>query len=343
MRQSLTYRLLGAAIALIVISGCATNALRVEYAGDVGTKGRAAAAASREYLKEVEAARLEANLDLVEQDPACGRWQPALRRQVSLGPDKPAVGWLCAAGSDVPGSPFSLRPISYQLVPTIQLTDALTSYADALIEVAQGDRVSPAQGFIDALATARSVQRLAGAVTNSEVGPSLAADDPRVVAATGFVNFLGELAEEAGRVEDLRQIIARNPEGARPLIRALRDHLVTWEISRKSDRATELLIEAALLSSVFNAQPPAEGSARRTALDNYYRRDAERLAGDQLHPKLDALLHALEQADADLRRVLEPNPNLTDEERRRVAEISRKRIVRALDGLTEIINAVRGG
>lgn len=343
MHRRARQRLLALVVCIAAATGCGTNALRVEYAGEVGTKGRAAAAASREYLKQVETARQEANLDLVEADPACGRWRPALRIPPLVGPDRPASGWLCvsAAGAPEGAVAITLRPIASELLPTLQLADALTAYADALIEAAQGERVSPAQGFIDALATVRSVQNFVVAATGSEPGPIPGANDPRIRALTGFVNFLGELAVEAGRVDGLRQIMLRHPDGAQPLIAALREHLDTWELSRKSDRAIENVIETALLSATFAADPPVAGAQRRAALQNYYRREAERLAANQLHPRLDALLLTLKQADEDLRRVLQPDPNLTPAEQARVAELNRKRIVRALDGLTDIITAFR--
>lgn len=75
-RPSMQVAMLGA---VLVLAGCATNQLRLEYAGDVAARAKATTLAADFYLREVDATRTEANIELVAADPACGRQSPVLR------------------------------------------------------------------------------------------------------------------------------------------------------------------------------------------------------------------------------------------------------------------------
>lgn len=326
-----------AAVALVATSGCATNAIRVEYAGNVAAQGKAATNASREFLARVEQARQEANIELVSADPICGRSPARVRPEPNMAA-APRPGWLCGGAG---GILLNLRAPHDDLQPTFALVESIASYADALTEIVDADPLDPAQELTDALETARAAQGALVAVLGG-TGPVPASDDPRVAAVTGFIGFLGELQDEATTVKKLRKLLAENPQGAEGVVRVLRDQLRTWENSRKADELLRQTVNTALLRSVIEKNPPATPAERREALTSWYSRDATRRASARIQPALDAVLATLGQADQDMRRVLRENPDLKPAERRKIAELNRKRIIRALDLFTSLVTSFRG-
>lgn len=329
---------------LALLSGCGINTLRLEYAGNVAAQGKAAAAASREYLAQVDVGRDEANTELFAADPACGRSPEAVVRSMPRPRLAPTVrGWLCVpqgeepAGSD---SRLSLRPLAAELEPTVALIDALSSYADSLAEIVEAKSSDPAQGFTDALATARAAQGTLTAITGAG-GGFPAADDPRVVAVTSFIGFLGELQGEAKKVAELRAIILDNPDGAETTINALRSDLQGWENQRKADLLLRQTLLGTRLARLVSVAPPAADKERREAMAAFNASSRNYRASARIQPALDAVLSTLLQSDRDLRRVLRVHPNLSKKERAKVAEINRKRLIRALDGVTALITAFK--
>lgn len=345
MFESRRLKIMATISALALVSGCGVNTLRVEYAGNVVTQGKAAAAASRDYLDKVDTGRDAASADLFAADPACGSTSKAVVRKLPRPRLTPLVrGWLCVPADETPGqddSPLSMRPLGYELEPTVALIDALASYTDSLAEIVEAKPSDPAQGFTDALATARAAQGTLTAIV-ATVPKIPGADDPRVKAVTDFITFLGELQDESKKVGELRTLILANPDGAEDIIKALRGQLETWEGERKTD----LLLRNGLMSTevarLVRAVPPAPDKERREAIAALYAGNRNYRASARIEPALDALLAALLESDRDLRRVLRDRPNLTDKERAKVAEINRKRIIRALEGVTALITSFKG-
>lgn len=325
------------------LTSCATNTLRVDYARTVGTQGRATAEASREFLNRVDIARREANIELVAADPAC-HTEPAIVRRSPRVHANGDRGWLCVprGWKPDPSYNFSLHPLTPQLEPTFDLIAALSSYAEALTEIVDTKPSDPLKPLLDALATARAVQGTLQAVRNRTGEPIPAADDPRVAAVSGFVGFLTELSDEADKVRRLRQVLAKHPEGARPLIQALREDLRGWNRIRAGDELLRSTIVEAIVQRTIDRRPPASVAERREALSSYYTLADAHRASAQVYPALTKVLDELESADRDLRRVLVETPNLNPKEKRKVAEMNRQRIVRALEGVTALITSFRG-
>lgn len=329
--------------AAIALAGCATNALRVEYARTVGSEGKAAAQASREFLAQVDIVRREANVELVAADPAC-HTQPAIVRQVPRISAREQRGWLCIPPGWRGDSSykFSVLPLGPRLNPTLDLVAALSSYADALTLIVDAKPSEPLKPLLDALETARSVQALLQAAGGNTAGPVPAADDPRLKAVTGFVTLLTELSDEAGKVRSLRAVIAAHPDGAGSLIAALRADLRGWNRSRASDQLLRQTVLEAIVQRTVDRRPPASVEERRAALNSQYALADRHEASIELYGALVRVLDELQASDAALRRVLVDNPQLDAKERRRVAEINRQRLVRALDAVTALITSFRG-
>ena len=324
-------------------AGCATNALRVDYARTVGTQGKAAAEASREFLRHVDRTRRGANIELVAADPACHEPRPKVRKKPRV-TAREGRGWLCLP----PGwnwddtDEFSLHPLTPELEPTFELIGALASYAEALTEIVDTKPSEPLKPLLDALTTARAAQDLVQTIRNRPGRPIPAADDARVKAVTDFVGFLVELSDEADKVRRLREVIAKHPEGAGPVIASLRDDLLTWNGSRASDELLRLAVMEAIVDRTVGRRPPASVGERRDAVSSLYALKDAHDASRALYPALRKVLDELETADKDLRRVLVRNPDLTPKERAKIAEINRQRIVRALNSLTALITSFRG-
>lgn len=330
-----------------LMSGCATNALRLEYAGNVASQGKISAAASKEYLGTVDASRVAANLDLIALDPDCSPNTAFLKISPSLSaikdPKSPPRGWLCAR-THVAGqtfeTPISLAPIANELEPTFVMITALASYSEAISEILDQEAIDPGAEFEEALALGRAAEGLIVAV--SDGAPNIpAADDPRVAAISGFLSFVGELAAEADKVKQLR-LFAASEKGNGAIIAKLRSDLADWELSRKADENTRYLQTQLLLKLNLEVEPPLPSAQRRDVAKAYYDRAAAVNSSARLFSALDATLQELADADADLRRVLAEKPNLTLAEKRKIAQLNRARVIRALQALTDLVTSFRG-
>lgn len=332
---------------MMALMGCATNALRIEYATDVAAKAELAAAASRQYLVEIDKARVAANLELVASDPACVPNAAYVRRQANLSAirslETPPRGWLCAA-APTPGVTYddaiSLAPLGADLEPTFVLIDAVGAYSAAITKIVDEKGPDPVQDLTDALALARSAEGLLQALAGgTPVVP--AADDKRLAAVTGLIAFITELRTEQSKVERLRHFLA-NDNAEAGLIIALQNHLDGWETSRKSDENLRFVLASTLVGQAQRIDPPLPQVQRRAFAKAYYDSAAARIVSGRLKPALDGVLDEVAAADEDFRRVLAENPRLNSEEKKRVAEIARERMGRAFDALTRLVLSFKG-
>jgi hypothetical protein len=327
------------------LASCGLDQIRVGYAGDVSAKGKVAAAASRDFLVTVDQTRVDANLDLIAMDPACAPLQTYVRRQPDLqafkDPAKPPKGWLCATAAvkDVTyDQPFSLAPLGGDLEPTFVLIDALGAYASGLAAIVDEKGDDPVGDLTDALALVRSAEGLLDSLSGAApVVP--AADDKRLTAIQGFAQFLVDLQNEKTKADKIKEYVTS--QGSADTIRALRDHLAAWELSRRSDENLRFILAAVLIKSAQAADPPLAAERRRGIAKNYYDRAAARVSSAKLKPAIDAVLVELGAADDDLRRILRDKPNLTAAERARLAEITRERIGKAFDLLTALVTSFK--
>jgi hypothetical protein len=332
----------------LLTSGCATNALRVEYAANVGAEGQAAGQAARSFANHTAAAQRLANIDLVVADPACGVLTPRIRTPPNLDPAGPATGWLCLAeGEQAAASTFAVLELDdprRTLTPLFAAVNSLVAYTDVLAEIAGEGPPDVAGGIADALGTASAFEgailALLGAPPDKAVVP--ASDDARVAAVAGFAQMLADLSTEQAQVDALRAVIAKHPEGASALITQLRGRLRLLETSRSANAAIVSALNTAQVQKALRKSPPLSAADRRAALEAFYAREAETDMKSALYPAVLNLVATLEQSDKDFRRVIVKDPDLTEKERRILAEITRKRVVRALQNFTSLINSFRG-
>ncbi|MEZ0496369.1 hypothetical protein [Sphingomonas sp. IW22] len=330
----------------VTLPGCASNAIRLDYAGDVAGRAEVAAAASRRYLAEVDETRVAVNVDLIGMDTACVPNRAWIRRQADVGAikasDFPPRGWLCAPGP-LDGvtypEPLSLAPLGPDLEPTFLLIDALGAYGAGIATILEEEGPDPAADLVHALALARSAEGLLRAMAGGAGQPVVpAADDVRLVAIDAFIAFVTELRTEQRKVDALRRTA-----GAGPLIAALRDHLSNWELGRQADENLRFELATALLGGAQRADAPQLSKAMRREFGAaYYEGAAGRTSSARFKAALDGTLGELAAAEADLRRVLAEDPDLTDAERREAARITRQRLTRAFDTLSRLLLAFGG-
>jgi len=327
---------------LFVLPGCALNAVRTEYAASVSTQGQAVAEASAQFLDRVDEGRTKISVEMIAADPACAQ-SPALFRR---SPDLSAVssGWLCA----YPGTSFasnasrlSLQPLAPDLEPTLDLIASLSAFSDALGKIVEAEVPDAAKPLTDALELARAAEGSLRALAGGKpIVPAI--DDGRLTAITGFISFVGKLQGEGGKVKEIRALLSENPKGAELVIDALREHLELFNNEMQADAGLRSGISGALLRRAVDAKPPVSADTRRKAAETYYTLQQTSRSQARLYPALGDALNKLQEADADLRRVIVDNPSLSAKERRRIAEINRQRVIEALNHVTSVITAFRG-
>lgn len=329
--------------ASLALSSCGINSLRTQYAANVGHEGAEVTAASSEFLHDVEASRRLANIELVVADPACGTNPAFVRGQIRMRQQQP--GWLCLSPGEKPqllDRQLGMSPIASQIQPTVLLIASLGAYTTAIADVVDSKPSDPMKPLLDALETAHSAQGLLLAISGGQDGPIPGSDDKRVKAVSDFVQFLAGLSDEAARVRHLRELVAKNPDGAQPLIDALQDHLATWENSRKADDGLRVAVNGVLLRRMLDVRPPGSPDARRRALIRFYQVQDAVGAASEIYPTLSKSLGELADADKDLRRILVEHPNLTKAERAKVAELNRERAIKAMDMLAALVTSFKG-
>jgi hypothetical protein len=328
----------------LAASACATNTLRVEYAGNVAAAGDAAVASAKSYVGRIGAARRETRIELVVADPACGVQRPVIRLAPVVGPGASEVGALCMVapkGTDLARA-LDFSAVDPVVVPVLDMVSAIATYSDALGEIVDDAPDNPGKSIVDAHETAVAAQDALVAVLGLGAGPIPGADDPRVKAVAGFIDFLGGLHVEAVMVDSLRVEVGNGPAIA-ALVRTLREHVAALENRRKAQRNLTQVVSSTMLKQVIEQRNPiAKPEDRRAALVAYYEREDAEAAHGRLYPALDQLLVALDRSDADFRRLLKPDPQMTAAEKARVREIARQRVVKALNLITQMATSFRG-
>jgi hypothetical protein len=336
-------RRLAPLLLVAALGGCAINALRVEYAGNVGAAGQTAAAGARDFLALAEQTRNEANIEIIVADPACGQPGAIFRSNLAVTSKRPRRGDFCRAitPQDDPKTVarFSTADPTEDLEPAFGLIDVLLDYTDTLADIAAQEPVDAARRVDQTLETASALEDAFSALLGRQGGVTPAPDDPRVAAVKSFLGLVLALRKEADQVTQLRAVLADNPNGAKPMINVLKRSLSAWEGSRKNDALLRLGVAKILSKRVLDAVPLSKPAERREALRMEYGARAKGRAEDRFHPAVQNMLAELESADADFRRVIVKDPALTKAERRKLAELTRQRVVAALQTFTGLVKA----
>lgn len=319
--------------ALLVLTACAADTVRLERAGTVSTQARAVTIGVNAYVADVQARRREANVALVASDASCD-WGDAITVDTQWNGRR----GLC----DVTGLPaarratISLRPVSAESLRPIAMSVAgVATFQAALAEILDTkpvDARAEINGAIETLSTAASdINRIAGEKLVN-LGP-LTSD--RGTAVAELVGTLVELQQTNLKVRRVAAIV---------------------------DRVDTARLYDDLRVAVTGLRRLQDGNSAdgiRDALDRVYARDAGRLdftqrrdlvrqiaaardeAGDAGDARLDALTDAIDQlasSDVQLRRALAGE--FTPEVRRSIARENRKQAFGLLTKIAALFPAI---
>ena len=332
-------------IAPLLLSGCAIDALRVETATEVSTKGRVALAVAHDELARIAAQREALNLDYVGLDSACAPAQANLRLAPQLDPRHPLAaqprGWLCAATPIPQGTVrLSLKPASRELAPALLVLDGVGQYLSAITAIVAEEKPTTAADFTETIGALHSAEALIRAGARSEQATLLPpASNDTVKAIADLIGLVDQLNLEHRQVRSLRELVASN-NAAGELIAAAQNVLGNWEVARSADASARSTIALFVMTNYLQAkQPPASEQRRQLVKDYYARADAE-VDDAALGAAVSCAFAALAAADSELRSELQKNPNLSASKRAELARLTRRRVASAFDALTTVITAI---
>ncbi|MBY9064823.1 hypothetical protein K7957_17940 [Sphingomonas yunnanensis] len=308
--------------AALLLTGCATNAVRIQAAGDVTARGREAITATAAYLESVEQRRREAAAALVASDPSCLPATP-LRIQVPtnvtaapapLCPESgaPAPGYT-ALSIDVGTSPRAL------LEPRVALLAAVGDYVEALATILAAPTTDVSA---ELTAFAERVGRVAAAAGMTDADPAT----PRGQSLVALAAFAAELAREARTAGKVRALVEARGDAVDRALADLRGEVEGW--GRTAARSADDLYGNALSRTYLRHRTELTAEQReQLAARVFAAREAARTDPARAAAVADALALA-STAQADLRAAL--SGRLTPAQRRATAQLALDRIARAL-------------
>jgi len=304
---------------LLLLAGCAQDALTVERAGTVAAAGQPVVAEATALLADVARTSERAAIEIAVADRSCA-W-PNIR----IATAETATA-LCAAPGE-PGIDFEVLGAE-SLGPTLRLIGALAAYLEAVGRILAKEPVPAAAILAGVKADLDALGQVAGG------GPKLSAQQAKAAGdLAAMVAALANAREEAAR---LRALEAQLP-AVDPLIATLRADLERWtRLALASDLDT---IDAALGQMQRRARAGAGDEAYRAILETRASIGRRRAAAAALSPALAAALDALAAARADFARAVEGRFNAGD--RRRMAMITAERLREALRRIAATVAAFR--
>jgi hypothetical protein len=140
-----------AVLLTVMLGGCASNAIRVQRAGEMAAAGKAASAETGKFLGKVRASQREANVALVASDPSC-QWGPSIIIMGTNGAG-PLPRTLCSS----PPANISRGDFEYKLSSDYRsaqraagLANALAAYSAAVGAIVAGDEIDARDSLAEA-------------------------------------------------------------------------------------------------------------------------------------------------------------------------------------------------
>ncbi|KQN25373.1 hypothetical protein ASE86_03790 [Sphingomonas sp. Leaf33] len=333
----------------LVLCGCATNALRVETTRSFVDTSTATVASAKAYLGDVAQRRRAANAALIAAEPSCQPYRDAVTNRYVVYVRKAAVARgrpdsFCVPSrerpSDANSFPLELDPISRQLLkPRLAVLAATADYASALAKVLDGkspDLDEELGGIAGKLDDVGVIAGVAGVRVPSAASALGSKEGTALVAA---LQMVADLAHERRQVADIRRIALQSGDavdaGLESILADMRDFAEADHDSvARAERANVL---------VYRRQTDLRDFEQRRAVALALANVEEDFAASAASARqAEAAVLVLIEAHRDLRAVLQPDPTLTAAQKKRVAEITRQRIWRALDLISGAVSALAG-
>ena len=326
--------------AALLLSGCATNAIRIAAAGEVQAGARDAVTATEQYFDAIEQRRRAAAAALVASDPSCLPATP-LRLQVPIMPTAARAPLCVGDAGAAPGHAVfeidlgsSPRAV---LEPRIALLAAIGDYADALATILEAPRTDIS---VEATAFADQADRLAR-FTNFVAGTDLPNVNAAIAGEQGqslvaLIAFAGELAREARRTGDVRALVIARGATVDRALAALSAQVTLW--GRGAARNADDLYGNALFRTYIRDRAGLSADQREQLAARIF---AAREAAKDGPARAATVVEAIDlttKAQAGLRDALAGR--LTPAQRRAAARLNIDRITRALGLIASIATPV---
>ncbi len=314
----------------VFLAGCATNVVRLEAAGAMQARSRAAVTATASYFDAIEQRRREAAAALVASDPSCLPATP-LRIQVPIAPTAPAAP-LCLAGGapaagytafeiDIGSSPRAV------LEPRIALLAAISDYANALAAILDAPKTDVSVEITAFADQADRLARFSNFVAGTDlpnVNAAVASEQAQSLVA--LIAFASDLAREAGQTRDVRALVTGRGAVVDRALASLSVQVTTW--GRGAARNADNLYGNALFRTYIRNRASLSADQReQLATRVFAAREAAKEGPARAAQVADAIDLAA-KAQGGLRDALAGR--LTSQQRRAAARLNIDRITRAL-------------
>lgn len=316
--------LFGAVLVSCMLQACTLNATRLDRASAMGEAGKAATEGTLQLIDRVHRANRDLLISLVAADNKCKLPEPRLASGAS------------AALCDPMGHGRSIkRWTTHELAPSIAVIEGIATYlgaVDAIVTHKPVDVIGELEGARQKLQTAsEDLASIAGT-------PSLPTlSDAQSRAIHDALELISTLADEAGRVDDLRKL-ELGPDSA--VFEASLASLAALNEAFLRRMEGELGSELALTDNELDSlagQPP---TARRDAASRQLELIELREAVPQLRARLKESVDAFGASHQTYRALLfDKHAPLTTAEQRQRAALGEARVLAALHSLASLIRA----
>jgi len=316
-------------IACLLLPSCALDTIRLDRATALGEAGRAATTRTRTVLADVRTVNRDVLIELAAMDSNCGLPNPVVR----TGPRQPAE-MLCVRGAPKPA--LVMRHWRQRdFAPSLAVIDGISAYLGAVDAIIGRKPADLAGEAAEAEATLRTIGDSVAAIAGTPALPVPSADQTDAISKS--LALLGEIMDEAGRVDDLRTL-----ETARDQRRFLETLTALDRICKEAvaNLKGQLLNQRTVLAFQLKAIPDTDVPARRAVATRLMATIDQYEATPELAAALRQAIRAFGISHAEYHDLLfNDQAQLTRAERRRRAHIAQARVLGALGGLAAIIKA----
>jgi len=314
----------------LVLTGCATDAFRLEAAGAVQTQSREAVTATASYFDAIEQRRREAAAALVASDPSCLPATP-LRIQVPITPSAPAAP-LCLSG-EVPSPGYTAFEIDIGsspravLEPRIALIVAISDYTDALAAILNAPKTDVSAEITAFADQADRLARFSNFVAGTDlpnVNAAIASEQGKSLVA--LIAFAGELAREARQTRDVRALVVEHGAVVDRALALLSAQVTTW--GRGAARNADDLYGNALFRTYIRNRTSLSSDQREQLAGRVFAAREAAKDGPARAAQVADAIDLAAKAQASLRDALAGR--LTPAQRSAAARLNIDRITRAL-------------
>lgn len=315
---------------ILLLGGCATNSIRLDRAETMTAAGEDAAAATHELMKQVKRENRAALIDIVAADPNCTLPSPVIMQ----GAADPGTT-LCRKGAVQPTDFTLTRFTSHDFETTLAVIGGLTAYLDAVDAIVTREPLDIGSTVVDAYEELESISADVATIAGSAAPPILSNDQKTAIG--GALALLGEIIDEAERVEDLRKLeLKSDPKIFNTSLDALSSHNRKWlnALDAQIDNRRILADRRLRRSSDLTADD------RRKSADELMTLIERQEELPQFNKALEETIGALLEAHKDYRNLLfGDNRQMTAKEKQKAAKITRARLRASLKNLAAIVRA----